>query len=290
MPRAEFDGIALEYDTFGDPAGPPMLLIMGLGAQMTTWRPEFCQALADRGFYVVRYDNRDCGLSTSFDEHPPPDVRAILSGDTSSVPYLISDMARDAASLLEVLGIDGAHVAGASMGGMIAQQLVLDHPSRVRSLCSIMSTTGDRSVGRASPESRAALTSPQPTIREEVVERGVLLQKLIGSPAYPVLEEVVRERVTAAYDRAHRPDGYARQYAAILASPDRTTALGSVAVPTLVIHGADDPLIHRSGGEATAAAVPGAELLVIPGMGHDLPEQLWPTVVEAIVRNAGRAA
>jgi pimeloyl-ACP methyl ester carboxylesterase len=290
MPRAESDGIALEYDTFGDPAGRPLLLIMGLGAQMTTWRPEFCQALAGRGFFVIRYDNRNCGLSTAFDEHPPPDVRAVLSGDASSVPYLISDMAHDAAGLLESLGVDGAHVVGASMGGMITQQLVLDHPSRVRSLCSIMSTTGDRSVGRASPEALAALTGPQPATRGEVVARGVLLQALIGSPAYPVPEEAVYERVAAAYDRAHRPDGYARQYAAILASPDRTPELGSVAVPTLVIHGADDPLIHRSGGEATAAAIPDAELLVIPGMGHDLPEQLWPTVVESITRNTARAA
>jgi pimeloyl-ACP methyl ester carboxylesterase len=288
MPRAESRGIKIEYDTFGDPADPAMLLVMGLGAQLTNWRPDFCRALADRGFFVIRYDNRDCGLSTSLDQHPPPDPRAVLSGDTAPVPYLIADMAQDAAGLLDALDIDAAHVVGASMGGMIAQQLVIDHPRRVRSLCSIMSTTGNRSVGRASREAMALLTGPRPGSREEAVEYGLRGYAVFGSPAYPVPAEVLRERLAAAYDRAHTPAGYARQYAAILASPDRTPALRSVAAPTLVIHGEADALVHRSGGEATAAAVPGAELLMVAGMGHDLPEQLWPAVVDAVTRNAAR--
>lgn len=289
MARAELGRTAIEYDTFGDPSAPAMLLIMGLGAQMIAWRPEFCSSLADRGFFVIRYDNRDSGLSTALDAFPPPDPRDVLAGDTSAVPYLIADMAQDAADLLSVLGVGSAHVVGASMGGMIAQQLTIDHPSRVRSLCSIMSTTGHRSVGRATSEAIAALSQPPATSREEAVARGLRTQAVIGSPAYPVPEAVVRARLGEAYERADRPAGYARQYAAIIASPDRTSALGAVAGPTLVIHGADDPLIDRSGGEATAAAVPDAELLVLPGMGHDLPEELWPRIVEAIARNAGRA-
>jgi pimeloyl-ACP methyl ester carboxylesterase len=289
MPRALSNGMELEYDTFGAPDRPALLLIMGLGTQMTAWHPRFCQALADRGFHVVRYDNRDCGLSTFLDGCPPPDIRAVLAGDTSTVPYGIADMARDAAGLLDALDIDAAHVVGASMGGMIAQQFAIDHPSRVRSLCSIMSTTGNRSVGRATPEAMAALAAPPPRDRREAGERGVRSFSVIGSPGHPVPPEELRERAEAAYDRSPRTDGFARQYAAILASPDRTPHLRAVTAPALVVHGADDPLIDRSGGEATAAAIPGAELLVIPGMGHDLPEPLWPLLADAVTRNAARA-
>lgn len=289
MPRALSNGMELEYDTFGDPDGPVLLLIMGLGTQMTAWHPNFCGMLADRGFHVVRYDNRDCGLSAFLDDCPPPDIRAVLAGDTSTAPYRIADMARDAAGLLDALGIDAAHVVGASMGGMIAQQFAIDHPSRVRSLCSIMSTTGDRSVGRGTPEALAALAAPPPRDRREAGERGVRSFSVLGSPGYPTAPEELRERAEAAYDRSPRSDGFARQYAAILASPDRTPHLRAVTAPALVVHGADDSLIDRDGGEATAAAIPGAELLVIPGMGHDLPEQLWPLLTDAIARNAARA-
>ncbi|WP_326579912.1 alpha/beta fold hydrolase [Actinacidiphila glaucinigra] len=290
MPRAKSNGIELEYDTFGSPGDPALLLVMGLGAQMTLWRTEFCTALADRGFFVVRYDNRDAGLSTGLDEHPVPDIGAVLSGDPSGVPYLLADMADDAVGLLDALDIHAAHVVGASMGGMIAQQLVIDHPDRVLSLCSVMSTTGDRSVGRASAEAIAAMPGSNgvPLTREAVIDEAVRRAAVIGSPAYPPAPEELRERVTAAYDRAYRPEGYLRQYAAILASPDRTPGLRSVTVPTVVVHGEQDPLVDRSGGRATAAAVPGSELLLIPGMGHDLPEQVWPAVVDAIARNAAR--
>ncbi|MYX33168.1 MULTISPECIES: alpha/beta fold hydrolase [unclassified Streptomyces] len=290
MPRAKSNGIELEYDTFGSPGDPALLLVMGLGAQMTLWRPEFCAALADRGFFVVRYDNRDAGLSTGLDEHPVPDIGAVLSGDHSGVPYLLADMADDAVGLLDALDIRAAHVVGASMGGMIAQQLVIDHPDRVLSLCSVMSTTGDRSVGRASAAAIAAMPGSNgvPLTREAVIDEAVRRAAVIGSPAYPPAPEELRERVTAAYDRAYRPEGYVRQYAAILASPDRTPGLRSVTVPTVVVHGEEDPLVDHSGGRATAAAVPGSELLLIPGMGHDLPEQVWPAVVDAIARNAAR--
>lgn len=292
MPRVKSNGLELEYDTFGSPGDPALLLVMGLGAQMTLWRPEFCSALADRGFFVVRYDNRDAGLSTGLDGHPLPDIRAVLSGDTSGVPYLLADMAEDAVGLLDALDIRAAHVVGASMGGMIAQQLVIDHPDRVLSLCSIMSTTGDRSVGRASAEAIAAMPGSNgvPLTREAVIDEGVRRAAVIGSPAYPPAPEELLERVTAAYDRAYRPEGYMRQYAAILASPDRTPGLRSVVVPTVVVHGERDPLIDPSGGRATAAAVPGGELLLIPGMGHDLPEQVWPAILDAIARNASRSS
>ncbi|MDX3239162.1 alpha/beta hydrolase [Streptomyces sp. ME03-5709C] len=291
MPRAKSNGIELEYDTFGAPGDPALLLIMGLGAQMTLWQPDFCTALADRGFHVVRYDNRDAGLSTGLDGHPVPDIHAVLSGDSSGVPYLLADMADDAVGLLDALDLPAAHVVGASMGGMIAQQLVIDHPERALSLCSIMSTTGDRSVGRASAQAIAALPGSKgvPLTREAVIDEGVRRAAVIGSPAYPPAPGELRERLTAAYDRAYRPEGYVRQYAAILASPDRTAGLRSVTVPTVVVHGEQDPLVDPSGGRATAAAVAGSELLLIPGMGHDLPEQLWPTVVDAIARNAARA-
>lgn len=291
MPRAKSNGIELEYDTFGDPSSPALLLIMGLGTQMTTWRPGLCRALADRGFRVIRYDNRDCGLSTCLDDTPLPDLAGLLSGDTAWVPYRMADMALDAMGLLDSLDIDAAHVVGASMGGMIAQQTAIDHPERVRSLCSVMSTTGDRSVGRPTPEGLEVLKAPRRAgaSREEVIEESLLRAAVMASPGYPEPPEAVRERVAAAYDRAYRPQGFARQYTAVLASPDRTAELRSVTAPTLVIHGDSDPLVHRSGGEATAAVIPGAELLMIPGMGHDLPEQLWPTFVEAISRNTARA-
>ncbi|MFJ4847161.1 MULTISPECIES: alpha/beta fold hydrolase [unclassified Streptomyces] len=291
MPRAKANGMEIEYDTFGGPGRPALLLVMGLGAQLTTWRPEFCTALADQGFFVVRFDNRDSGLSTGPDGRTVPDIGTVLRGDTSGVPYLLADMAQDTADLLGALGIPAAHVVGASMGGMIAQQLVIDHPERVLSLCSIMSTTGARSVGRASERARAVMPGPDAASldREGVIAAGVRRYEVIGSPGFPVARDVLRERVTAAHDRAHRPEGYTRQYAAILASPDRTAALRSVAVPTLVVHGEDDCLVDRSGGEATAAAIPGSELLLVPGMGHDLPEAVWPSVVAAIARNASRA-
>jgi pimeloyl-ACP methyl ester carboxylesterase len=289
MPRAEANGIELEYDAFGDPADPALLLIMGLGTQLTEWPPEFCRLLAGRGFHVVRYDNRDIGLSTQFDHLPTPDLLAIMTGDTSTAPYLLEDFAHDAAGLLDALGVDRAHIVGASMGGMIAQELVTRYPKRVLSLCSIMSTTGDRAVGQPSPAATAALLLPAATSRASAIERGVAMLKVISSPGYPPTEQWMRDRTGEAYDRAYRPAGGMRQLAALVASPDRTPALREVTVPTVVIHGEADQLVDVSGGKATAAAIPGAELVLYPGLGHDLPEALWTPMIDVIARNAARA-
>ena len=282
--------VELEYDSFGDPAHPTLLLVMGLGAQMILWREELCELLASRGFHVVRFDNRDAGLSTFLDPAAQPDIRAILQGDPSSAPYLLGDMALDALSVLDAIGVERAHLVGVSMGGMIVQQLATDHPERVLSLCSVMSRPGDRVSGNATPEVGALLLRPRPTDREEAIEAAIRSSVAIGSPGYPDDPAELRERVTVIYERNHRPDGYGRQLAAILASPDRTAALGGVTVPTLVVHGADDPLIDRSGGEATAKAVPGAELLIFSGMGHNLPEPLWQPFADAVTANAAKAS
>jgi pimeloyl-ACP methyl ester carboxylesterase len=289
MAIAHANGIELDYDTFGDAAKPPLLLIMGFSAQKVAWDDDFCQALADRGFFVVRFDNRDVGLSTRIESGPLPDLGAAFTGDTSSASYVLDDMAADAAGLLEALDLPAAHVVGVSMGGMIAQAMAIHHPDRVLSLCSIMSTTGNREVGQAKPEAMSALLRPPPQSRDEALSRSVEVSAVIGSPGFERDEARIRARAGRAWDRSHDPLGVARQLVAILASPERTGALAGVAAPTLVIHGADDPLIDPSGGRATAAAVPGAELVIIPGMGHDLPPGVWPQVIDAIVANAARA-
>jgi pimeloyl-ACP methyl ester carboxylesterase len=258
---------------------------MGLATQMIAWPTEFCELLAGRGFHVVRFDNRDCGLSTHFDDLPTPDVAAIIGGDYRTAPYLLSDFANDTAGLFDALGFTKVHVIGASMGGMIAQQLTIDHPDRVASLCSIMSTTGDPTVGQPTPEALSMLLRPATTSRAEAIEQGVAALRMIGSPDYPIEDEILRERITLSYDRDHNPTAGLRQTAAIVASPDRTEGLHGVRVPTLVIHGTKDPLVNFSGGEATLAAIPGATWLAVPGMGHDLPEELWPLYLDAIVAN-----
>ena len=285
MGRITANGVELEYGTFGSPDDPTVLLVAGLGMQMTGWHEEFCGELAARGFHVVRYDNRDCGLSGGPADPPQPDFAAIRTGDYSSAAYTIPDLALDAVGLLDGLGVEAAHVVGVSMGGMIVQQLAIDHPERVLSLCSVMSTPG-RTRGRSTPQAQAVLFRPPGTTREEVIEQGLETWTVIGSPDYPADPEELRARVTAEYDRAFRPDGTARQLTAIMASPERTEALARVTAPTLVIHGTADQLITPDGGEATAEAVPGAELLMVPGMGHDLPRPLWPTLIDAIARNA----
>jgi pimeloyl-ACP methyl ester carboxylesterase len=288
MPRVQSNGLELEYDTAGDPADPALVLVMGLGAQLIGWDDGLRDLFAAQGFHVVRFDNRDIGLSTSLDHLPLPDLAAISGGDRSSAPYLLADMAQDTLGLLDALGIERAHVVGASMGGMIAQELAIAHPERLLSLCSIMSTTGDRSVGQATPEALAGFGQP-PGTREVIVERGVENSRLMSGPFFPFDELEARAKYEAAYDRSYQPLGSLRQTAAVLASPDRTEGLRAVRVPTLVIHGSADPLVYRSGGEATAAAVPDAELLIIEGLGHRLSPQAWPTIVEAVVRNAKRA-
>jgi pimeloyl-ACP methyl ester carboxylesterase len=276
------NGIDIEYDTFGDPASPPVLLIMGLGAQMTLWEPEFCQAVAERGYYVIRFDNRDIGLSTWLDDAGEIDLTDVVSGAVGA-PYSMGDMAADAAGLLDALRIESAHIVGASMGGMIAQTFVIDFPNKTRTLTSIMSTTGDLAVGQPTPDALGALLGLAPTSREEAIESEIQSAKVIGSPGYPADEAHLRERAASDYDRSFHPAGMARQLAAIVSQPDRTSALRSVRVPTLVIHGAEDPLVDPSGGRATADAVPNAKLKMVPGMGHDLPPELNDEVVDSLV-------
>jgi pimeloyl-ACP methyl ester carboxylesterase len=287
MPRAKSNGIELEYDTFGKEGDPPLLLIMGFSAQMTAWDDAFCQQIADQGFQVIRFDNRDVGLSSRIEGEP--DLAALFSGDTSSAPYSIDDMADDAAGLLDALDLPGAHIVGASMGGMIAQTFTIRHPEKTLSLCSIMSTTGNREVGQGTPEALAALMAPPATNREEAIERGVNAGRIISSKVH-FDEAKAAKRAGEAYDRAFDPKGVQRQLAAILSQADRTPSLAAIKAPTLVIHGKGDPLVTLSGGEATAKAVPGAELRVLDDMGHDLPEPLWPEIVDAIAANARRAS
>jgi pimeloyl-ACP methyl ester carboxylesterase len=289
VPQAKANEIEIEYVTEGDPSDPALLLVMGLGAQLTTWPDGFVDGLRRRGFFVIRYDNRDSGLSTKFEGLP--DIAALFMGaDLSSTVYRIEDMAEDGAALLGALGITTAHVVGASMGGMITQALVINHPELFHSACSIMSTTGDRSVGAPTGEALTALLRPVATSRTEAIQAGVEGSLAIGSPGYPTDEHILRERAAAAYDRSYCPEGTVRQLGAILGSPDRTPGLRGVDMPFLVVHGEADPLVTPSGGDATAAAVPGAKLLTFPGMGHDLPEALWETITDAIVANTELAA
>jgi len=279
----------IAYERFGDPDRPPLLLVMGLGTQMLGWPDGFCSALTARGVHVIRFDNRDIGLSTHLTNAGAPDLRAVMRGDVSSAPYRLSDMGGDVIGLLDELELDSAHLVGASMGGMIAQLLAIEHPRRVRSLTSIMSNTGDRSVGQATPRALAALMSPPAATRGEAIERTVSILRITGSPGFDLDEAELRRRTGLAFDRSHDPLGVARQFAAIGASGDRTDALRSVSVPTLVVHGADDPLVNVSGGRATARSIPGAELVVYDGMGHNLPRELWADMARRIGEVVERA-
>jgi pimeloyl-ACP methyl ester carboxylesterase len=286
--RASTNGVELEYETFGKEGDPPIVLVMGFSQQLIAWDTEFCTRLAARGFFVVRFDNRDIGLSTKIDG-PRPNIPAILGGDRSTLTYGIEDMADDTAGLIEWLGFESANVVGVSMGGMIVQTLAIRHPRLVKSLVSIMSTTGDSSVGHAQPATLGMIMKRAPTEREENIEHGVRIWHQLRSPGFTYDEGQGRVRIGNAFDRSFSPEGVARQAAAIAAQSDRTAALANVKVAATVIHGADDSLIDRSGGEATARAIPGAKLIVVPGMGHDLPTQVWPLVIDAIVETAGRA-
>jgi pimeloyl-ACP methyl ester carboxylesterase len=277
--KAGAGSVTLAYETFGDEGAPPVLLVMGLGAQMVGWHRDFCEALAD-GRYVIRFDNRDVGESEWLEG--TVDFAAVMAGDTSSAPYTLEDMADDTIGLLDALGIESAHVVGASMGGMIAQTLAIRHPERLRSLTSIMSTTGAPGIAQPTEAAAEALMSPPAATRDEAMERALEVNAVIGSPGYRRNEQDIRDRAAQAFDRGINPDGVARQLAAIRASGDRTEALHSVRVPTLVVHGEDDPLVPQDGGLATAAAIPGADLWTVPGMGHDIPRSLWPSLIARI--------
>jgi pimeloyl-ACP methyl ester carboxylesterase len=283
-------GIELCYQTFGDPEAEPLLLVMGLGGPMTWWDPELCAAFARAGFHVIRYDNRDIGRSTVLEGRVG---RAALArafvGTRVRAPYSIADLAEDAFGLLDHLGLESAHVVGASMGGMIAQTMAIAHPERVRSLTSIMSTTGKRTVGWQHPALLSSLIGARRPGREAYIRASAAFWELTGSPGYPEPREEIEKRAADTFDRGISTSGVMRQMLAVLTQPDRGARLRGVRVPTLVVHGLADKMVHVSGGRATAAAVPGAELLLIAGMGHDLPPALFETLVGAVRRTADRA-
>lgn len=286
------NGVELCYQTFGDVDGEPLLLIMGLGGPMTWWDERLCRLLAERGFFVIRYDNRDTGRSSRLRGRV---TRAALLRAFAGRPlrqgpaYTMDDLAGDAVGLLDHLGLDSAHVLGVSMGGMIAQTLALDHTDRVRSLTSVMSTTGKRSVGWQHPRLLPVLISPSGPTREAYVARSTLVWGLIGSPAYPPTSEEIRDKALTTYERGISASGVLRQMMAVLTQPNRGPRLRELRIPTLVVHGTADKMVHASGGRATAAAVPGAELLLVDGMGHDLPSALFETFADAVRRTADRA-
>ena len=276
--------IELCYETFGDPAAEPMLMIMGLAAQMIYWDDELCTQLADRGFHVIRFDNRDIGRSTHLKDHRPPSVKQLVLRRVGEVAYTLDDMADDAVALLDHLDIEAAHVVGASMGGMIAQQIAVRHPDRVLTLTSIMSTTGDRRVGQASKKLWPIFARKPARTREAYVALGTSASRLIGTPGTD--PERVADLLGRAWDRGYNPAGAGRQLAAILAAGDRTQGLRTITAPTLVIHGTKDRLVNPSGGRATVKAIPGARLELVEGMAHDLPPWAWPQILDAIALHA----
>ncbi len=291
MPKANVNNIEIEYDTFGDPSSKPLLLVMGLGGQMIAWLDELCETMAKFGFYVVRFDNRDVGLSTKFEEAVTPVLEELITafeqGQTIEAPYSLEDMADDAIGVLNDLNIDKAHILGASMGGMIAQIIAFRHPSRTLTLTSIMSTTGNPDLPQPKQELIQELFKLLPEGREacidEMVRRGSLTY---GS--FPYNEVQAREMAAKAYDRCYYPQGVLRQLIAILTNGNRKPKLASIKVPTLVIHGRDDPLVPFEGGEDTAEAINGAELLIIDGMGHSLPPEVAPQVFRAVIANSNK--
>jgi pimeloyl-ACP methyl ester carboxylesterase len=284
------DAIEIEYETFGSPDDPALLLVMGFTAQLIAWDEELCEMLAGRGRHVIRFDNRDCGLSTHLDgatADPMAVMQAQLGGsEVPSVPYDLSDMANDAVGLLDALGIEAAHVMGASMGGMIVQTMAIDHPDRCLSVVSVMSTPSFR-VGPPTPEALKLLLTPPPSERAAFIAAAEA-SAVWASKRYVDVDRL-KERAAVAYDRAFYPQGAPRQLAAIYASGDRTDALAKVEVPVLVIHGRDDTLITPPGGQATAEAIPAANLLVLADMGHDLPSALWPLIVDAVISHTDHA-
>src|SRR5680860_1188610 len=288
-------GIEICYQTFGDPpednGAEPLLLVMGLGGPMTWWNPDRCRMLAGRGFFVSRYDNRDAGRSSKVEGRVNRRmlVRS-LTGLKVRAPYTLSDMGQDGFALLDHLGYDSAHLVGISMGGMIVQTMALDKPQRVRSLTSIMSSTGRRTVGWQDPRLAPMLLARRAQTREAYVASSAKMWKMIGSPLYPDTPEAIRERSGETFDRGISAAGVARQMLAVLGQPDRSRTLRSLRIPSLVIHGTLDRMVHVSGGRATSAAIAGSELLLIPGMGHDVPPELHDTFTDAIRRTADRAS
>jgi pimeloyl-ACP methyl ester carboxylesterase len=286
MPRTRHGEIAIEYSVEGPSDGRPLVLVRGLGTQMIQWDARFRRRLVEAGHRLITFDNRDAGLSTHLDHAPPPSlpeiVQDLAAGRIPNVPYRLVDMAEDIIGVMDALEIERAHLAGISMGGMLVQQAAISHPARVRSLVSIMSTTGEPGLPGPTPEASATLTNPAPHERSAYIEHSLETARVIGSPGFPFDETGYAELMGQTFDRAFDPKGIARQLAAVIAGGDRLAALEGLRLPSLVIHGDADPLIPLAAGEATARAIPGAQLLVVAGMGHDLPEGAWPSLSEAI--------
>ncbi|MDP3746963.1 MAG: alpha/beta hydrolase [Phenylobacterium sp.] len=296
MPQITANGIPLHYELHGPETGEPLLLIMGLGAQMTRWPPALVAELAARGYRVVQYDNRDVGLSHKLDEAGAPDMqevyKALMSGQKPPVAYILSDMAADGVGLMDALGFERAHIVGASMGGMIAQMIAAEHPSRVLSLTSIMSTTGNPSLPPAKPEAMERLTQRGPSPLEDLegfLDYGIAGARIMNGPNYQADEAELRASMKSDFERSFHPVGFARQMAAVVASGDRRAALATITAPTVVVHGADDPLVPPTGGEDTHATIPGSELHILPNMGHNLPKPLIGTLCDLIERATARA-
>ncbi len=292
MPQVSANNITIEYESFGDPSNPTILLIMGLGMQLIAWPEQFCRELASRAYRVIRYDNRDTGFSTKFDGEKTPSVASLFFRSMLRlpirVPYTLRDMANDAVGLLDAIGVKTAHIVGASMGGMIAQNVAASYPQRLSSLTSIMSTSGHRSLPGADPLVSRHLFRARPTSndREAVIAHNMRTIELIGSPAYPVDEETRREMTSISFDRCFFPSGFARHVGAIIQDGDRRSRLGTIATPTLVIHGREDPLVPLAGGIDTANHIRGAQLEIIDGMGHNFPIELWPRIIDLIANHA----
>jgi pimeloyl-ACP methyl ester carboxylesterase len=286
---AHIGDIDLAYETFGDPGDPALLLVMGLATQMVAWHEDFCEELASHGFFVIRFDNRDVGRSTAMRDMPVPSIFKIALRDKKSAPYSLSVLSDDAFGLLDHLEIDKVHVVGASMGGMIAQTMAIEHPERVLSLCSIMSNTGSRWTGQPKFATYRVLIGVPPKERDAFIEHVLGVYKIIGSKGFDRDEDNLRRIAGISFDRGRNPAGSARQLAAIATSGDRAPKLRELEVPTVVVHGTADRLVGISGGKATAKAIPGARFVPIAGMGHDLPRGAWPAIIRAITENAARA-
>lgn len=289
---ARANGIEIAYDTFGDPHAPSLLLISGLGGQMINWDEEFCTQFALRGYRIIRFDNRDVGLSTRFDHEGIPDIAELTAaqqlGEAVQTPYSLRDMAEDAVGLLDALEIDSTHVAGSSMGGRIAQMMAIQYPERIRTLTSIMATMGEAGYPPPKPEAFEVLLTPDPTDRAGYIESTLHGARVLGGPGFPIHEKRIRDRAGKAYDRGFHPEGVTRQLAALMAEGSSKDALKSLKIPALVIHGDDDPLIPVACAEDIARTIPGATLLIIEGMGHALGDnpEIWPRLVDAVARHA----
>jgi pimeloyl-ACP methyl ester carboxylesterase len=294
MPDVEANGIQIEFETFGDPSSPPLLLIIGLGGQLIEWHPDFCNGLADKGHYVICFDNRDSGLSQKFEELGMANImqagEALMRGETVTSPYTLEDMADDAVGLLDALDIPKAHICGMSMGGMIAQTIAIRHPSRVRSLISIYSTTGNPELPPPEPEAMDVLLEAPPADRQGYIDFLVRTMRVIAGSGFAFDEDYHRRLAGELYDRSFYPQGTGRQLLAVMTAENRKPALASVTAPTLVIHGSDDPLVSLECGKDTADAIPGAELLIIEGMGHEVPPgNGWPQILDAIAAHTKKA-